>query len=337
MRSLFAAAVVLSSSLAGSPADALSVDLSQYQRIARYALPEPTTATAPPGSLLAQEVSSVTYNRDTDSLFMVGDGGTSIVQVTKTGQLIDSMTLAAGTSPQGTYFYDPESLTYVGSGRFVMTEERYRQANLFTYAPGTTLDGTGVQVVKLGTSVGNIGIEGMSYDPSTGGFIAVKEKTPQGIFQTTIDFAAGTASNGSPTTINSIDLFDPALLGLVDLADVFALSNLTSLSGDPDFGNILVLSQESGRIVETDRFGNVLSSLTITNDPGDIAVIDQGHEGLTMDESGFLYVVSENGGGDINHPELWVYAPVPEPGTAVLLFLGLGGLSAASRRRPPVA
>ena len=56
-----------------------------------------------------------------------------------------------------------------------------------------------------------------------------------------------------------------------------------------------------------------------------------------MDENGFLYVVNENGGGDINHPQLWVYAPVPEPGTATLLFLGLAGLSTASRRRPPVA
>jgi hypothetical protein len=44
-----------------------------------------------------------------------------------------------------------------------------------------------VQTVKLGTTVGNIGIEGISYDPLTSGFIAVKETQPQGIFQTNID------------------------------------------------------------------------------------------------------------------------------------------------------
>ncbi|MBY0399059.1 SdiA-regulated domain-containing protein [Myxococcota bacterium] len=309
-----------------------TVDLSLYQRIARYDLPEPTRTPAPPGNLLAQEVSAVTYNADTDTLFVLGDGGTSITQVTKTGQLIDTMTLASGSSPQGTYFYDPEGLTYVGNGRFVMTEERYRQANLFTYAPGTTLGASGVQTVKLGTTVGNVGIEGMSFDPATGGYIAVKEISPQGIFQTTIDFAAGTASNGSPTTVNSINLFDPALLGLLDLADVYALSNLSILNGDPDYQNILVLSHESGKIVETDRLGNVLSTLTIQNDPGDISVVNQQHEGLTMDASGLLYVVSENGGGDINRPQLWVYAPVPEPGTAVLMFLGLFGLASVPRR-----
>ena len=35
-----------------------------------------------------------------------------------------------------------------------------------------------------------------------------------------------------------------------------------------------------------------------------------------MDDNGILYVVSENGGGDINHPQLWVYAPSSVPNQA---------------------
>ncbi|WP_392477995.1 SdiA-regulated domain-containing protein [Nostoc sp. C110] len=287
-----------------------SIDLSTYVRIGRYDLPEPTRTTAPTNSLLAQEVSAVTYNKDTDTLFVVGDGGRAIVQVSKTGQLIDSMTLASGSSPQGTEFYDTEGLTYVGDGKFVLIEERDRQANLFTYAPGTTLTRSDVQTVKLGTTVGNIGIEGISYDPQTGGFIAVKEITPEGIFQTNIDFTAGTASNGSPTTVNSTNLFDPALAGLADFADVFALSNLSALNGQPDSSRLLILSQESGKIVNIDRTGNISSSLTIASDAGNpLSVVDQGNEGITVDKNGLIYVVNENGGGDIDHPQLWVYAP----------------------------
>ena len=300
-----------------------SIDLSKYVRVGRYDLPEPTRTTPPANSLLAQEVSAVTYNPDTDTLFVLGDGGTSIVQVTKTGQLIDSMTLAPGGSPQGTDFYDPEGLTYVGGGQFVFVEERYRQANLFTYVPNTTLTRSGAQTVKLGTTIGNIGIEGISYDPLTNGFVAVKETQPEGIFQTGIDFAAGTATNGSPTTENSTNLFNPALAGLADFADVYALSNLPSLSGQADFNNLLILSQESGKIVEIDRSGNVVSSLTIVSDPGNpLSVPDQQHEGLTMDRDGNLYVVSENGGGDIDHPQLWVYTQsvaVNQAPSAVLL------------------
>ncbi|BAY75023.1 putative outer membrane adhesin [Nostoc linckia NIES-25] len=300
-----------------------SVDLSTYTLIDRYDLPEPTRTTAPTNSKLAQEVSAVTYNWDTDTLFVVGDGSTSIVQVSKTGQLIDSMTLAPGNSPQGTDFYDTEGLTYIGGGKFVLIEERDRQANLFTYVPNTTLTKSDVQTVKLGTTVGNIGIEGISYDPLTSGFIAVKETQPEGIFQTGIDFAAGTATNGSPTTVNSTDLFNPALANLLDFADVYALSNLSSLNGQADYSHLLVLSQESGKIVEIDRSGNIYSSLTIVSNPGNpLSVADQQHEGLTMDKDGYLYVVSENGGGDINHPQLWVYAPSSVPNqapTAVVL------------------
>src|SRR5262249_37270841 len=59
----------------------VSVDLSRYVRVGRFDLPEPTRTSAPPNSLLAQEASAVTYNWDTGSLFIVGDGGTSVVQV----------------------------------------------------------------------------------------------------------------------------------------------------------------------------------------------------------------------------------------------------------------
>jgi uncharacterized protein YjiK len=286
------------------------VDLSKYVRVGRYDLPEPTRTTPPSNSLLAQEASAVTYNWDTQTLFVVGDGGTSVVQVTKTGQLVNSMTLAPGSSPQGTDFYDPEGLTYIGNGQFVMTEERDRQAVLFTYVAGGTLTRANTKTVKLGTFVQNIGLEGVTFDPLTGGYIFVKEIQPQGIFQTGIDFNAGTATNGSPTTENSVNLFDPALTGLADFADVFALSNLPALNGQPTYGNLLVLSQESGKIINIDRSGNISSSLTIVSDPGNpLDVPSQQHEGLTMDRDGILYVVSENGGGDFDHPQLWVYAP----------------------------
>ncbi len=296
-----------------SPAHAAGVDLSTYERIGRYDLPEPKRTVAPANSLLAQEASAVTYDWDTDSLFVVGDGGTSVVQVSKTGQLIDSMTLAQGTSPQGTAFYDTEGIAYVGGGKFVLSEERDRQVNLFTYVPNTTLDRADVQTVKLGTTVGNIGIEGLSYDPQTSGFVVVKESGPEGIFQTGIDFVAHTATNGSPTTVNSTDLFDPALAGLADFSDVFALSNVPAFAG-PDASHLLILSQEAGKIVNVDRAGTVSSTLTIAGDADNPQPVpEQSHEGLAMDPSGKLYVVSETGGGDIDHPQLWVYAPSATP------------------------
>ncbi len=312
-------AIVVLAALGAATASAAGlteVNLATYKREGRYELPEPTRTTPPANSLLAQEASGVTYDWDTETLFVVGDGGTSVVQVSKTGQLIDSMTLAPGDSPQGTTFYDTEGITYVGNGEFVITEERERQLDLFTYVAGGTLTREDAKTVKLGTSIGNIGLEGVTNDPESGGFIVVKEMDPESIFQTDIDWDAGTATNGSPSTDESTNLFEPALAGTLDFSDVFALSNLTTLTG-PEKSHLLIISQESGKIVNVSRDGTVSSSLTIVSDPGNpLTVPEQTDEGVTMDDEGNLYVVNENGGGDSNHPQLWVYKHSEEPDEA---------------------
>jgi uncharacterized protein YjiK len=293
--------------------DETNIDLSRYVRVGRYDLPEPTRTTPPSGNLLGQEASGVAYNWDTDTLFIVGDGGTSVTEVSKTGALVSAMTL----SGNGNDFLDTEGITYIGAGQFVLTEERVRQAVKFTYVGGSTLTPAAVERVKLGTTIGNIGLEGLSYDPQTSGFLFAKESDPQGLFQTTINFTAGTASNGSPTTVNSTNLFNPALASLDDMSDVFAFSNLVAMTGQPRVGNLLILSQESGLIRHVDRSGNILSTLTLVADVGNpLTIQNQTHEGVTMDREGRIYVVSENGGGDIDHPQLWVYEPSNVTNTA---------------------
>ena len=74
------------------------VDLSTYVRVGRSICPNLRTD-HPPNSLLAQEASGVTYNWDTDTLFVVGDAGTSVVQVTKTGRLINVHDFGSGFEP----------------------------------------------------------------------------------------------------------------------------------------------------------------------------------------------------------------------------------------------
>ena len=303
-----------------------SIDLSKYVKIGRYDLPEPTRTSLPLGTaawnLLAQEASAITYNKDTDTLFVLGDGGTAIVQVSKTGALIDTMTLAKGSSPQGTDFYDPEGLAYVGNGKFVFVEERDQQVVEFTYTANTTLTRAATKTVVVGKTVGNIGLEGVTFDPSSSNaYILVKETGPLDIFLTSIDFSkvpagtiskdvAGVASNGSSTRVDGTNqLFLPSKAGIADFADVYALSNVTALAGTSYASDLLILSQESGKVVEIGRDGTVKSSLTLLLDAGSKnSIPDQSHEGITMDAAGNIYIVSENGGGDVNHPQMWVYA-----------------------------
>ncbi|HEY0819635.1 MAG TPA: SdiA-regulated domain-containing protein [Rhizobacter sp.] len=265
-----------------------SLDLANYALSGRYTLPATSGATQ-----IAAEVSAVTYNEATDSLFIVGDEGTYITQISKTGAVIDTMALPAGL------FGDPEGITALGGGEFVVADERVRTANRFTYQGGTTLDAATVRTVKLGPTVGNVGLEGVSVDPLSGGFVFVKELTPKAIFQTTIDFNAGTASNGSPTT-EPTNLFDPGLLDVADFGDVHALS-ATLPATAADRSHLVVLSNDTGRLLKVDRSGHVHGTL-------DLAQSAQ-HEGVTFDRELNLYVTNEAGGGSQDFPQLWVYTP----------------------------
>lgn len=293
-----------------------ALDLSTYTRIGAYDLPVGNGS-----NQLAREASAVTWNWDTNSLFVIGDEGTALVELSLTGQLLGSMQL--------TGYGDPEGLAYVGNGQFVIAEERTRVASKLGYSAGTTFAYASAQNVKLGTTIGNIGHEGLTYDAAQGDFIFVKEKQPLGIFQTRIDFANGTASNGSPTTVMPTNLFNPAVLGLLDIADVASLSTISALAGTAAAGNLLVLSEESGKVLEVDRSGTILGSL-------DVGIPAQ-HEGITVDRNGNIYIVSELGGGNIDRPQLWVFAaptaPVPEPESWAMMVAGLAGVAAFARRR----
>lgn len=317
-RHALATALTAALALAGAGAQA-QIDLGTYVRTGVFNLPSATTGT----NLLANEASAVTYNWDRDSLFVVGDGGTSIVEVSKTGALIGSMLLSGFTS---TAVGDPEGIAYVGSGQFVLSLERARQAALITYSAGGTATLASVPKVTLGPAgAGNNGNEGIAFDGG-GSFVVVKQAQPQQVFRTVLDFAALTSSNGSAGA-EPTGLFNPAVFNAVDLSDIYALSVLPGALTGADAGNLLVLSASSNRVWEVSRSGTVLSQLALDGSAASQT------EGLTMDFAGNLYVVNEAGGGSSALPQLWVYAPVPEPGTWALLMAGLGLVATVVRRR----
>src|SRR5204863_8698961 len=70
-----------------------------------------------------------------------------------------------------------------------------------------------------------------------------------------------------------------------------------------------------------------------------LTVPDMTMEGVTMDRDGFLYVVNENGGGDANHPQLWVYAHSDAPNqapTAVALINPVTSMTENTSTAAPV-
>jgi uncharacterized protein YjiK len=263
---------LLAATIAGlasaASAQVTSVNLAEYTMTAVVDLP----------AAQASEASAVAFNWDTGTLFILGDEGDAIAEVTAAGALVSSMAL--------TGFDDTEGLTYTGNGTFVLVEERLQAAYRFVYTPGASIDRSALPSASLGATVGNVGLEGIAYDPRTGAFIVVKEKTPQLVRQATIDFAAASAV--------VTDLFTPAL-GVLDLSDVAVLATVPTLAGTPDQDNLLIFSQESALLLEVSRSGEVLGQFNF-------APYSTSAEGVTIDANGVIYICDET-------PRLFVLTP----------------------------
>lgn len=265
-------------------AQANDIDLSTYQLTASYALPRGDFSTNP-AVINAHEVSAITYNWDTQTLFVVGDEGGHITEVSLDGVPLSKMAILG--------FNDPEGLTYVGNGQLMLVEERNRDVYRVTYASGGFVFKTSLTAIDLGTFVDNIGLEGISYDPRDGSFVTVKEKTPQEVNANQLDFTAFTATTSPIFTPN---------LGVADIADVQVLSTVPSLAGSAEADHLLLVSQESRVLLEVDRAGNVLGQFSLSGLPDSV-------EGVTIDPDGNIYLVAENG----SDPMMYVLSPPPAP------------------------
>jgi hypothetical protein len=267
-----------------------SLDLSRYTMTASFALPG-----------TASESSAITWNWDTNTLFVVGDEGDYITEVSRTGTVLGSMRLSG--------FDDTEALTYIGNGQFVIGEERIQDVYRLNYEAGKTATRSTLASVSLGGNVGNVGLEGMSYDRRDGSFVTVKEKSPQAVQAGGIDFSTGTHS--------LVNLFSPAL-NVSDLSDVQVLSSFSN-TGFAD--NLLIYSQESQRLLEVTRTGQILSTF-------DFTLISGIAEGVTIASDGTIFITDES-------PFVYVLTapPIPEPETYALMLAGLCAVTCIARRR----
>ncbi|MBI5333862.1 MAG: FxDxF family PEP-CTERM protein [Burkholderiales bacterium] len=297
---------------------AASLDLSRYSLSASYSL-----------DVLGGrglEASAVTYARDRGTLFFVGDEGLGVVEISRTGQTVGSMSFDwTGT---GSTHNDTEGLAYLGNGQLVVVDERPQMAYRFNFTNGGTVALNAQAKVALtgsAVSVGNVGTEGISFDPRDGSFFSVKQDNPAQLRQHTVNFAVG----GGTSTNNMLLSGASSVLGLNSLSDVQTLAGVDALVGTTAADNLLLLSLDSLKLVEVTRSGTILGALDLSR------FTTQAIEGITIDEKGVIYLVAEGfeSRGVATPSQLLVLTPVPEPQTYALLLAGLGVTGLLARRR----
>ncbi|KKM89673.1 hypothetical protein LCGC14_1246340 [marine sediment metagenome] len=293
------------------------------------------------GGISGLEASAVTYAADRNSLFIVGDEGTGVVETSLTGQTLGYMNF--NWDGTGSTKHDTEGLTYIGNGKLVVSEERLQDAYQFDYQDKGTATLADNFVSMSNTEVKNSGIEGISYDQRNGSFVTIKQDSPEAVYSGTLSFSAATGGlpsdlpkqgqspNGGGTS-TMLEAFDPTALGLSTLSDVQTLGIL-------DSDDLLILSLGSRKLVTVDRSGHLLSSLDLS-----MILANNGIEGVTIDANGTIYLVAEQLqdefalGGDMS--KLIVLSSnisaVPIPAAAFLFTPALVGFMGLRRKTKTV-
>jgi uncharacterized protein YjiK len=308
IKHIAAAAALATASLAASA----SIQLGNYVLSGSYAIPTLGG--------LGLEASAVTYARDRGSLFLVGDEGLGVVEISRTGAVLSSMAFTGW--PSTSTNNDAEGLAYLGGGVLVVAEERLQDLFRFNYVAGGGVDLASADYVSIGATVGNVGIEGITVDPRSGEFFSVKQDNPAELRGWNLTFSA---SGGTATSNGVVFSGATSLFGLNSLSDVASLAAIDSFAGTPTADHLLVLSLDSRRLIEIDRAGNTLSSLDLA------PLTAQAIEGVTVDEFGTLYLVAEESGTP--NSRLLVLTPVPEPQTYALMLAGMLTLGWVARRK----
>jgi uncharacterized protein YjiK len=309
--------------LASVAASAQSFSLSNYTVQNTYGLDLSV------GAVSGLEGSAITYAQDRGTLFFVGDEGKGVIEISKTGTALGSRAFSGWGVKSTKDGNDSEGLAYLGGGVLAVAEERLQNIYKFSYVAGGSVDLGTASYASVGPTIGNIGIEGLSYDARNGGFVTAKQDNPAtlSIFNN-LSFSTAAAPDAVPNITFS---GATGLFGLSQLSDVQTLSILGN-------NNLLVLSTgtnagDSRELIEITRSGTVVSRLDLSN-----IVPRNAIEGVTIDERGTIYLLAEQdqlaGAAAGAKSQLIVLtAPVPEPETYAMLLAGLGLMGVVARRR----
>ncbi|WP_300656307.1 SdiA-regulated domain-containing protein [Pseudomonas sp.] len=230
-------------------------------------------AKAVPG--VSDNLSGLTYDERRDQLWAVVNNPEELLALSTDGEVLARYPLSG--------FSDVEGITYLGDDLLLLAEER-NQALVVVEVPDQpgALFREDFKALTLGIEAGdNLGFEGAGYDRGGDRLFVVKEQSPRKLYEI----------RGLKASIEGD--FD---LQVIDreawIKNVFA-TDLSSVHYDEQTGHLALLSDESKLLMELDGQGKLISFRSLLGGFAGLQdSVPQG-EGMTLDDRGNLYLVSE--------------------------------------------
>lgn len=219
---------------------------------------------------IAHNLSALTWNEDTHTLFGTLNNPATIVELSTQGKLLRQIPL------QG--IKDPEAIEYIGNNQFIITDEHLHRLLKISIDKHTqAIDAQHVTQFTLKKRYHpNKGLEGLAYNPHNKTLYASNESNPIAIYKIT-GFIDGETVMVSEIKKNWSDL----------------LTDISGLHYHVSDRTLLVLSDESKLLLALNEHEQVVGCLPlIVGQQGLLHNIRQ-PEGVTMDNDGNLYIVSE--------------------------------------------
>ena len=223
---------------------------------------------------IKKNLSGLTWNNDTKTLFSVINNPAQIAELSTTGELLRSINLSG--------FEDPEAIEYIGDNRYILAKERAQKIIVvFIDTETREINSQGLPGLTLGLNlVDNKGIEGLAWDFSNKKLYAARERDPVHIYEIT-------GFPQAPKTVLDIEVSDNK-----ERDRRLFVRDVSSLDFNQEYQHLLVLSDESRIIIEVDKKGQPISSLSLIAGQGLRRSVPQA-EGIAMDDQQNLYLVSE--------------------------------------------
>ncbi|RON32510.1 SdiA-regulated domain-containing protein [Pseudomonas brassicacearum] len=215
------------------------------------------------------EASDLAYNPQTKTLFSVMGKNPFLVELTLQGDVLRKMPLVGWSNPEG--------VTVMGDGLLAIVDERDHMLSIVKVDADTReLNIANFPKYDLGPSKDqNKAFEAVVWD-SRNQQMLLGEERPPALF-------TWKSNDGQTLTGDKQKL----------ASDELDIRNLSALAIDPRTGHTLVLSADSHLLLELDEKGEQVSFMTLLGGFNGLKKTIPRAEGVTMDEAGTLYMVSE--------------------------------------------